>query len=318
MTLKSKALLLVLLSLGCALLYEFWAFEPEFASFIVGIRTPKLLAMIAAAICIGAASLVFQTLIQNYIVTPCLLGMNALYLVLHTLLIFLFGLHSAYFQSRHVSFVCDLALMGLVATYLYSYLFVKTKYNVLYLLLIGTVLTTMFGSVQSALVRLMDPNEYDILLTQLVATFSDADYTLCIASFALMLIVGWFLREDLKTLDVIALGRDLAINLGLDYERSQKRLLLGVALYIAIATALVGPISFMGLITTNLARQFFVTYRHRYLTAGSVLFALIILIAGEFVIEQIFVYAIPISVFITISGGVYFLYLILRADKGSY
>ncbi len=318
MSVQGKTRVLLALAVLCALLYEFWNFEPEFAAFFLQIRTPRLLAMIAAAVCIGAASLVFQTLIQNYIVTPCLLGMNALYLVLHTALIFVFGLESAYFQSRHVSFVCDLILMGLVATYLYSYLFTKTRCNVLYLLLIGTVLTTLFGSVQSALVRLMDPNEYDILLTQLVAGFSDADYPLCAASLVLMAVIAWWLRADLRCLDVLALGRNMAINLGLEYEKSQRRLLLGVALYIAIATALVGPISFMGLITTNLARQFFVTYRHRYLTAGSVLFALIILIAGELLIEQIFVYAIPISVFITIAGGVYFLYLILRAERGAY
>lgn len=313
--LNLKIVILLLLSMAAALGYEFYAFNFKFASYILEVRTPKLLAMIIAAVCIGGASLVFQTLIQNYIVTPCLLGMNALYLVLHTVLIFLFGLDSYYYQNRNLAFICDLVLMGTVAVVLYSWLFTKTKYNVLYLLLIGTVLTTLFGSIQSAIIRIMDPNEYDALLLQLTASFSNVNVTLIGLSVVVIIAVSWWLRRDLQCLDVIALGRDMSTNLGLDYERMQKRLLLGVTLLIATATALVGPISFMGLLTTNLARQFFLTYHHRYLMSGSILFALIILVAGELLIEQVFVYSVPISVFITIMGGAYFLYLILRSEK---
>ena len=63
------------------------------------------------------------------------------------------------------SFAVDLVIMGVTATVIYSYLFQKTNHNVLYVLLIGTVLTSFFSSIQSTLTRVMDPNEYDSLLT---------------------------------------------------------------------------------------------------------------------------------------------------------
>ena len=114
-------------------------------------------------------------------------------------------------------------------------------------------------------------------------------------------------RRDLALLDVLTLGKHQAINLGVDYDRSIRRLLLGVTLCIAVATAMVGPISFLGLIIANIARQLFKTYRHTYLILGSALVGMVVLVAGQ----RIYHYAVPISVFITVGGGVYFLYLLL-------
>ena len=205
--------------------------------------------------------------------------------------------------------------MGTVAVVLYSYLFRKTKYNVLYVLLIGAVLTTFLTSVQSTMVRTMDPNDYDALLTTLVASFENVNHEVLALSFGLTVALTLISLPKLRLLNVIALGKMHAQSLGVDYDRNIRWLLLYVTLLIAIATALVGPISFMGLITTNVARQLFATYRHRYLIAGSMLFTLLILIAGQVVIERVFVYAIPISVIITIAGGSYFLYLIIRGTK---
>ena len=78
-----------------------------------------------------------------------------------------------------------------------------------------------------------------------------------------------------------------------------------------ISTALVGPLTFLGLIVANLSRQLLKTYRHTHLILGAVLFGMLVLIAGQLVTEHVFSYAVPVSVFITIGGGIYFLYLLL-------
>ena len=202
--------------------------------------------------------------------------------------------------------------MGVTATKIYSYLFKKTKHNVLYVLLIGTVLTSLFSSIQSTMTRIMDPNEYDTLLTTLVASFSNVNSEIMILSITVLLIVAIALRKELYILDVLTLGKEQAINLGVDYDASIRKLLLGVTLYIAVATAMVGPLAFLGLIIANLSRQLLRTYRHTQLISGSVLFGMIILIGGQLIVDKIFVYAIPVSVFITLFGGMYFLYLLLR------
>lgn len=307
---------IVLLAAALYMLVEVHFDNPRLFAYAMKIRTPKLIVMLITAFAIGAASIVFQSIINNTIVTPCLLGMNSLYTLIHTAVYFFVGATSILVNNANMSFGIDLVLMGITATIVYSYLFKKTKHNVLYVLLIGTVLTSFFGSAQTTLTRIMDPNEYDTLLASLVASFSNINTEIIIFSVVVLAVVILALRNDLKVLDVLTLGKDQAINLGVDYDRSIRRLLLGVTLFIAVATAMVGPISFIGLIIANLSRQLLKTYRHTQLVLGSVLFGMIVLVGGQLIVEHVFSYTIPISVFISLGGGIYFLYLLLRNQKG--
>ena len=279
------------------------------------LRTPKLIVMLITAFAIGGASIVFQSIINNTIVTPCLLGMNSLYTLIHTAVVFFAGTGSFLALNANASFAVAVVLMGLGATGIYGWLFQKNRHNGLYVLLIGTVLSSFFSSIQTTLTRIMDPNEYDTLLTTLVASFSNVNSEIILLSILLLSAVIFVLRKDLMLLDVLTLGKEQAINLGVDYDRSIRRLLLGVTLCIAVATAMVGPISFLGLIIANLARQFLKTYRHTQLILGSALFGMIVLVGGQLLVEHVFTYSIPVSVFITVGGGVYFLYLLLTAKK---
>ena len=280
-------------------------------AYAMKIRTPKLIVMLITAFAIGGASIVFQSIINNTIVTPCLLGMNSLYTLIHTAIVFFVGSGSLLARNANAAFAADLLLMGVVATVVYSYLFKKTRHNVLYVLLIGTVLSSFFSSIQTTLTRVMDPNEYDSLLSTLVASFSNINSEIILFSVVVLAVVIFVLRKDLALLNVITLGKDQAVNLGVDYDRTIRRLLLGVTLCIAVATAMVGPISFLGLIIANLSRQLLKTFRHGQLILGSALFGMIVLVGGQLIVEQVFTYAIPVSVFITVGGGIYFLYLLL-------
>lgn len=279
------------------------------------LRSPKLIAMLITAFAIGGASIVFQSIINNTIVTPCLLGMNSLYTLIHTAVVFAAGSGSLLAVNANAAFAVDLLLMGVTATFIYSYLFKKTDHNVLYVLLIGTVLSSFFSSIQTTLTRVMDPNEYDSLLATLVASFSNINAEIIVFSIVVLAVVVFFLRKDLALLDVITLGKAQAINLGVDYDRCIRRLLLGVTLFIAVATAMVGPISFLGLIVANLSRQLLKTYRHSHLILGAALFGMIVLVGGQLLAERVYSYAIPVSVFITVFGGVYFLYLLLKERR---
>lgn len=257
----------------------------------------------------------FQTIINNVIVTPCLLGMNALYLLIHTAVVFVAGSTSILVTNSNLAFLVDLLLMSAVAAVVYGYLFKKTRHNVLYILLIDTVLTSFFSSIQMTMTRIMDPNEYDSLLETLVASFENVNSEVIVASLVVLALVILVLRKDLALLDVILLGKEQAINLGVDYDRCIRRLLIGVTLCIAVATAMVGPISFLGLIMANLSRQFLKTFRHSQLILGSTLFGMAILIGGELIVERVYHYSVPISVFIGVFGGVYFLYLLLTNTR---
>ncbi len=313
-----RLIILSALVLLCAVLYmlvEVNFGNSKLFAYSMRIRVPKLIVMLITAFAIGGASIVFQSIINNTIVTPCLLGMNSLYTLIHTAVVFVAGSASIVASNTNLAFAVDVMIMGAAATVIYSWLFKKTKHNVLYVLLVGTVLTSFFSSIQSTLTRVMDPNEYDTLLNNLVASFSNVNSEIIVFCLALLALIIFALRKELALLDVLTLGRDQATNLGVDYDKCIRRLLLGVTLCIAVATAMVGPISFLGLIIANLSRQLLRTYRHWQLVLGSAFFGMIVLVFGQLLVEHAFSYAIPVSVFITVGGGIYFLYLLLARKK---
>ena len=315
---RTKLLIMLALVVLCAagyMLIEVNFANPKLFQYAMKLRTPKLVVMLITAFAIGGASIVFQSVINNTIVTPCLLGMNSLYTLIHTAVVFFLGSASVVASNANLSFAVDVVLMGITATIIYSWIFKKTKHNVLYVLLVGTVLTSFFSSIQTTLTRVMDPNEYDSLLNTLVASFSNINSEIIVFSLILLASVIFALRKELALLDVLSLGKEQAINLGVDYDRCIRRLLLGVTLCIAVATAMVGPISFLGLIIANLSRQLLKTFRHTQLVLGSALFGMIVLVGGQLIVEHVYSYSVPVSVFITVGGGLYFLYLLLTRKK---
>ena len=314
---RRKLVWLAGLSVVAIIIYLSLFMNMRYFNYFMSLRVPKVIVMVIVAFAIGGASIVFQSIINNTIVTPCLLGMNSLYTLIHTVVVFFLGSSSILVANANMSFAIDVLLMGIAATLIYSYLFKKTKHNVLYVLLTGTIMTTFFSSIQSTLIRVMDPNEYDALLATLVASFSNINTSIITFSVILMGMIMFVLRKELALLDVITLGKAQAINLGVDYDKVIRKLLLGVTLFIAVATAMVGPISFLGLIIANLSRQLLKTYRHTYLIIGSCLIGTVILIGGQIIVEHFYNYNMPISVFITVGGGIYFLYLLLRQRRGT-
>ena len=310
-----KLLILGILSIISILIYCTIDIDLRYLEYAMFIRLPKLSAMIIAAISIGIASIIFQSIINNRMVTPCLLGMNSLYILIHTGIVFILGSDSFIAINAQVGFIVDIILMMVVGTFIYSFLFKKTKSNVLYIILAGSVLATFFTSISNTMTRVMDPNEYDQLLSELVPGFDHVNQELLL--MAVVLIIGIIIIsiKYLKLLDVITLGKNQAINLGVDYDKTVQRLMIVVVCLITVATALVGPISFLGLIIANLGRSMFKTYRHYILITATSLVGIIVLVVGQTLIENVFGFGTQISVFINLFGGAYFLYLVLK-NKG--
>src|SRR5699024_12781250 len=99
------------------------------------------------------------------------------------------------------------------------------------------------------------------------------------------------------------------------YDKVVKHLLVIVAVLISIATALIGPITFLGLLVVNVAYEFLKTYRHFYLIFGSVFISIIALLGGQFIVEKVFTFQTTLSVIINFIGGVYFIYLLLKENQ---
>lgn len=279
-------------------------------------RLKKILAIVLTGSVIAFSTLVFQTITNNRILTPSIIGLDSLYMFIQTLVIFALGsTTSLTFMTKNVNFLVSVGLMILFAGLLYKWLFKREGQNIYFLLLIGLIFGTLFNSLSTFLQLLIDPNEFLRVQDKMFASFNNVNTDLLIISFVLVIAVGIYFWRYVKYLDVLSLGRDQAINLGVNYDFVVKRFLIIIAILVSIATALVGPITFLGLLVANVAHQFMKTYQHKHLIVGSALISIIALVGGLLIVERVFTFSTTLSVIVNFIGGVYFIYLLLKENK---
>ncbi|CAK1852391.1 iron chelate uptake ABC transporter family permease subunit [Vibrio crassostreae] len=280
--------------------------------FFLSLRLPKLLSIVLAAVAISASSLVFQTITNNRILTPSILGFDSLYLLVQTVLLFVFGSASFWVVDSIANFSMSVTVMILFSFALFHFYFKSKRNNVFTLLLIGIVCGSVFSSLSNFLAMLIDPNEFAVLQNVMFASFNNVKGELVYLSLiplGLSLLGLWLFAPKL---DVLWLGVDNATSLGVNTKRLTQITLVIVSVMVAVSTALVGPVLFFGLITVSLARQIFKSYQHRVLIIASSLLAVVLLVSGQWFIEKVMAFETTVSVIINLVGGLYFMFLLLR------
>ncbi|MBN8235671.1 iron chelate uptake ABC transporter family permease subunit [Halobacillus kuroshimensis] len=314
MLLKRKMLLLGLLATAFSVLFLFWDIGTAFG-YVFPRRLVKVAAIILTGSCIAFSTVIFQTITNNRILTPSLIGLDSLYMLIQTAIVFVFGGRQLAMMENRFHFVLSVGLMVLFALLLFRLVFRMEQRNIYFLLLIGIICGTFFSSISSFMQMLIDPNEFSIVQDSMFASFNNVNDDLLGISAIIMILTGVYAFPMLKYLNVMALGQDQAVNLGIPYNKIVRRWLIIIAVLVSVSTALVGPITFLGLLVANVAHQLFQTYRHSYLIIGAVLISIITLAGGQFIVEHLFTFSIPISVIVNFVGGVYFLYLLLKENR---
>lgn len=278
-------------------------------------RIPRVISIIITGGSIAFSSIIFQTITNNRIITPSVLGLDSLYGFLQSFVVFIFGTSSIVMTDGRVNFLVSSFLMILGSMILYKFLLGNGKSNIYFLLLVGTIFGTLFKSLSTFMQVLIDPNDYVVLQSKLFASFTNVNTSILLVVIIILLIIVAFIYDDMKKIDVLHLGRDNSISLGVDYDKICKKLLIVVSILISISTALVGSITFLGILVVNLSYQLIKSYKHKYLIASSILISIIALVGGQFIVERLLNYNTKISIIINFIGGAYFIYLLLKENK---
>ena len=271
------------------------------------LRGKKVAAFLLVALATGIATVSFQTLTQNQFLTPNILGLDSLYVLIQTLLFFFVGGVNMLSQEQTSTFLISIFLMALLSLLLANVLLKQQQNNLFILLMLGMILGTLFSSTSNFLQVIMDPNEYDLLQGRLFASFSNINTTHLGLAAGIILLGSLVLLAANRYLDVLHLGDDQATNLGIPLKKFQILILFLVSLLTGTATALVGPITFLGFIVANISYQLMPTYRHSYLFPTAVLLGIIFLVGSQFLVEQVFQLKTTVSVVTQIVGGLYFI-----------
>ena len=277
-------------------------------------RSHLLVAMMIGAVLITLASVVFQTMTQNRILTPSLMGFDAVYSATQILLVFTLGLIHPLFTDDTLNFVLSTLLMVSVSVAMYATLMKRHRTEFGLLLLLGLVISSMLRSTTSFLATLLDPDEFQsVMATTSVSITNIAVHLLWVSLPLMVLLIVLFARQH-KTLDVMSLGRAHSIGLGVHYDHVVRWNLLYISLAMAIATALIGPIAFLGLIAVNAARELVKSHRHAPLMVISSLLSITFLVGGQLIVEWTG-FITTVTVLINLVGGLYVVYLVLKENR---
>ncbi|MEY9532127.1 iron chelate uptake ABC transporter family permease subunit [Sinorhizobium fredii] len=282
--------------------------------FVLQLRALKLLALLQVAISIAVSTVLFQTVTANRILTPSIMGLDALYLFGQTALIFALGGFGYASLDAGTKFGAEVLLMIALAGALLWPL-IRTRMDMNLMLLMGVTLGLLFRSLSQLLSRLLDPNAFAIVQTASFANFNMLRADLTILGTIITLaaaVVSWRARH---VLDIVGLGREAAIGLGVSWIRTAASLLLLVAVLVAVSTALVGPVVFFGLLVAALAERVMRTQRHALLLPAAALIAIIILVGGQTLLQHGLGGASTLGVVIEFVGGLVFLALLFHESR---
>ena len=280
--------------------------------FVLTYRGAKLAALVLVAISVSTATVLFQTITQNRILTPSIMGFDALYVLILTTAIYVLGAQTYTSLPKTGQFLAVLTVLVLASLTLFGTLLGRAPQDLMRMILTGIIFGVLFRSLTSFLTRLIDPNEYSVIQVNSFARFSQIDTDLLWIAAGLCtvaLCAAWQMRHRL---DVLALGHTAAINLGENPRVGSFQALILIGVLVSVSTALVGPVAFLGLLVVSLVHLVTPTARHAILLPSAALIAALTLVAGQLILERVLSAITPLSVVIDLFGGALFLGLLLR------
>ncbi|HEF6516033.1 TPA: iron chelate uptake ABC transporter family permease subunit [Campylobacter jejuni] len=310
---RKKMLILSFLTLNMIGIFIFVGLN-GFDEYALKSRFLQIAAIIIVAICIAVSTVIFQTLCNNKILTPAIIGLDSLYMLLQSALIFSFGAANLSVYKNDINFLITLVCMVVFSLELYKILFSSDR-SIYLIMLLGLVFGTLFSTLSSFFEVLIDPDEFMVIQGRMFASFDNIAFDVLILAYIISFLSFIWIFRYMKFLDPLNLGKDLAINLGINYQKISKQLMIIIAILTSISTALVGPITFLGLLVVNITYELFKTAKHSILLSACILISILALLGWVFFVSRVFDYNATISMVINFLGGIYFIYLVLKGNK---
>lgn len=282
---------------------------------VVRRRMNAILAMLIAATCQSLATIAFQSVTNNRVITPSLLGFEALYTTIQTSTLFFFGVGALISFTGAKAFGIQVVAMVALSLLLYGWLLSGKYGDMQLMLLVGVILGTGLRSVSSFMRRILTPSEFDILQARLFGSVNNADPSDFPIAITLVVIAGVLLLFHASKLTVLSLGKDVAVNLGVRYQSGVIYTLVLVSVLMSVSTALIGPLSFFAFLVATLTYQLTPTFNHKYLFPMALALGFLILAGSYFLMYHVFNAQGVVSIIIEMFGGLIFLLMVFRKGE---
>lgn len=282
------------------------------------ISTMRVTAIIVIAVvtfCQAFATVTFQTVTNNRIITPSIMGFESLYILVQTSIVFFFGAAGLGTMSPFTQFLLQVAMMVTFSVLLYSWLLSGRFGSLHVMLLVGIILGAGMGSLSTFLQQLLDPSAFDVLTARLFGNIGNAKTEFLWFVIPVCALVGGAIWLLARRLNVLALGPQISANLGLNHKRQVMLMLTLVSVLMAMSTSLIGPMTFLGFLIATLAYSATDTYDHRRILPVAWLAGYVVLASAYFLLRHVFPLVDAVTIIVELIGGIVFLIVIFRKGR---
>lgn len=286
-----------------------------FWSIIGPLRLVRLGALLTVAVALATSTVVFQAITQNRILSPGVMGFDSMYALTLTAGTLALGAATLNRIPAPALFVGNAFIMMVAATAMFMALISKQSRSLHLLVLVGIVMGTLFRSLSAMIGFIMDPNELLSVQVRTTASFALVNQESLALAAPITALTCIYIWRKSPTWDVLALGRDIAVELGVPYQAEMRKALAASALLVACATALVGPLMFFGLLVVNIAVFLVRSDKIKHLIIASSALGIVILVGGQALLEHVLSYGTVLPVLIELVGGLVLLTLIYKESQ---
>lgn len=278
---------------------------------LLDIRLPRVLNAMLVGASLSCSGIILQSMLRNNLAEPGLLGISA-GAGLGAILIFILPVSVPFMFITPVSFLFAVTTTGII--FYFAKGFGNKYFNSIStnkIILTGIAISALISSVNGFLL-LISGSSVNQILYWLNGGFSGRGWNEF--SVGIIFVVTGIIGSVLisKDLNVMNLGDELSVSLGLNLKRFQKVSVILSSLLAASAVSIAGIISFVGLIIPNLSRLL-IGDDHRYAIPCSVILGAIFLLVSDTIARTVISPAeIPVGIITSFIGAPVFIWLIMR------
>lgn len=287
--------------------------QSTYSEIIINFRLPKALTAILAGAALSVAGLLMQTLFQNPLAGPDVLGVSsgaslgvALFLMVGSFLPFM-GIHS----GLGIVIAAVIGAVGILLLMLSASVKIRNSVS---LLIIGIMVGSMTGAVVSIIQNYSNPDALKLFVVWTLGSLSAVSWTymqLMAPLVILGLAISFFIQ---KQLNALLLGENYASGLGVAVFRVRLLIIIATGILAGATTAFTGPIAFIGVAVPHIARGLFRSSNHKIILPASLLCGSGLLLICD-IVSQISIYTIPINAISSLFGAPLIIWIILTNGK---
>ena len=278
------------------------------------VRLPRVLLGFLVGCSLASVGVALQALLRNPLADPYVLGVSSGAAL---------GAATGMLLGAGATFLADAALPacgfagGLLALIVvYRMATDHERLPIHSLLLAGVILNAIFSALIMFITSIMEPNRSYGMTAWLMGTITSPTYG-GLAGLSVYLFIGLFLLfSQMRALNVLALGEESARALGIDTEQAKRFIFMLAALVTGAVVSISGMIGFIGMVVPHAVRLV-IGADHRLLLPASALVGGTFLMGADTVARTLLSPAeIPVGIITALTGGPFFVYLLLwRKDR---